>query len=248
MERFPPNERPADRATCPGPQTDDVNRGQIIAAKQLPICACSRDNATADRSIFGAEQVSRNAAKIRRFVKAQSPAKGKECIPLPDLGRLRKLIAYDPETGLLTWRISRGGQRAGSVCGSVGQDGYTRICIDGLHYLAHRVAFKLHHGREPVGYVDHKNGSRSDNRERNLRELSPWLNNWHRTVATQSNSGTYGVCFRPKSGKYEAYASVGGHVICLGTYTAICCAKAARSHAISLIAGVPANDNGSAKL
>ena len=37
-------------------------------------------------------------------------------------------------------------------------------------YKAHVIVFFLHHGRWPVGIVDHKNGIRDDNRPENLRE------------------------------------------------------------------------------
>lgn len=43
-------------------------------------------------------------------------------------------------------------------------------------YQVSRLVWKVFHGTDPVGFVDHINGIRDDNRIENLRDVSPALN------------------------------------------------------------------------
>ena len=78
--------------------------------------------------------------------------------------RLKERLHYDPDTGIFTWlKMSRQPKRLGSVAGGR-CDGYIQIYLDGLIYRAHRLAWLYMTGEWPVGYLDHKNGVRDDNR------------------------------------------------------------------------------------
>lgn len=44
---------------------------------------------------------------------------------------LRNIFLYDKETGVFTWLISKGSQKAGSIAGGIDGDGYVRIRING---------------------------------------------------------------------------------------------------------------------
>ena len=49
--------------------------------------------------------------------------------------RARELLFYDPGTGVLRWRVPRGGSRADDVAGHLDRQ-YVRVCIDGRLYVA----------------------------------------------------------------------------------------------------------------
>ncbi|ERP98669.1 hypothetical protein Q669_00570 [Labrenzia sp. C1B10] len=185
------------------------------------------------------------AERLANFKPADAPY----CKPLPTVKRLRELFGYDPETGVLTWKVSRGGQRAGDVAGTP-IDGYVQIFVDGVAYRAHRLIFKLVYGREPIGHIDHENGNRSDNRlvkgdpeNSNLREVLPWQNSLNRIAPTESNTGHRGVSWIASAQRYLASIGIADRNVKLGTYTCLRCAIDARAHAFGLLIGAPANDN-----
>ena len=97
---------------------------------------------------------------------------------LPPYEALQELLHYDPETGTLTWKQSRGRVRAGDVAGYVGSNAYWYLRILGKVWLAHRVIWKLQTGADPESglVIDHLNGSRADNRWSNLRVTTQSVN------------------------------------------------------------------------
>lgn len=114
---------------------------------------------------------------------------------------LKKILHYDPETGLFTWTTSRRrpiswikpGDAAGHKC----RDGYIRIMFSGkLHYAA-RLAFLFMTGEFPSGFVDHINRIKDDNRWINLRNAeNKWSDNAQNVnVIKNSKSGYTGVTY-----------------------------------------------------
>lgn len=84
---------------------------------------------------------------------------------------LLRLLHYDPETGIFTWRV-RAAQRVhiGDVAGSLNRGtGYRSIALNGNRFLEHRLAWLYMTGEWPKNQVDHKNLKRDDNRWSNLR-------------------------------------------------------------------------------
>ena len=123
---------------------------------------------------------------------------------LPPYEALQELLHYDPETGTLTWKQSRGRVKAGQVAGARAHRDYRQIKVLGQVCLAHRIAWKLQTGKDPAPglVIDHVNGIRSDNRWLNLRIVSQSINvgcQAHRPgllprgVSFDKRRGTYGA-------------------------------------------------------
>ena len=95
----------------------------------------------------------------------------------------QRFFEYQPETGVLTWRITfRGKIKAGEQVGTVRPDGRRSVSFIGKRYYAYRVAWLLMTGEWPKNEIDHFNGERDDNRWCNLRDVTPSVNqqNHHR--------------------------------------------------------------------
>ncbi|MCI0598747.1 MAG: HNH endonuclease [Beijerinckiaceae bacterium] len=114
--------------------------------------------------------------------------------------RLRKLLTYDPETGIFTWLPREGDGRevrrwnarySGKIAGCINKtDGYRYIKIDGQMYLAHRVAVLYVKGEWPRADIDHINLDRADTRFCNLRQATR-AQNMANIRKQRNNTGGY---------------------------------------------------------
>lgn len=138
---------------------------------------------------------------------------------LPSIEMLRQLLDYDPATGVLTWKPRPLEMFAGDVriCGTwntryagkpalshVDAHGYRIGAIHGTNYLAHRVVWKMVHGADPSGEIDHINGDRADNHIDNLRDVSKSGNQRNAARRKDNQSGTTGVYWHKVAGKWAA--------------------------------------------
>ncbi len=143
----------------------------------------------------------------------------------PSIELLHERLAYNPETGDLTWRVWRSpnapaGHIAGAVTGS-----YRHVSWGtGCRLKAHRVAWALHHGRWPKCHIDHIDGDGLNNRIANLREVTQGENmrNARQRVGA---SGARGV--HRHGQKWRAKIQIGRRQILLGSFETIEEAKAA---------------------
>jgi hypothetical protein len=140
-------------------------------------------------------------------------------------------LDYNPFTGLFTWRISIGGNsRKGAVAGAISH-GYISIGVDGVRYLAHRLAWFYVHGKMLEGEIDHRNRDRTDNRIENLRPANVFENRQNVTARSDSKSGIRGVSFDPRRQKWVAQITAEGTHRFLGYFTSMGDAAHARSEA-----------------
>ncbi len=123
--------------------------------------------------------------------------------PLPAVARVRELLNYDPETGVLTWRVARRGPAvAGSVAGTPVR-GYVHVMVDGTLFYAHRLAWLLATGDDPgASQVDHRDGNRANNRLANLR-LATHAEN-ARNQRKQTTGRYLKGAWRLPSGRFQA--------------------------------------------
>lgn len=135
---------------------------------------------------------------------------------------IRAILHYDPDTGVFTWRWSRGSVRAGAVAGTIDAEtgciniGVTNEGYKGT-YKAHRLAWAYMTGAWPTKQIDHKDVNRLNNRWRNLREATPDQN--------KANSRSYanaahkkGAHYRKSTGRWSAAIRIMNRTVHLGTY------------------------------
>ncbi|WHA40168.1 HNH endonuclease [Agrobacterium larrymoorei] len=89
------------------------------------------------------------------------------------LDRLKEVLHYDPLTGIWTWLVRTSTRiHIGDVAGRTDPLGYVRIKVDGIEYLAHRLAWFYMTGDNDPAELDHKDGHPSNNRFKNIREAT----------------------------------------------------------------------------
>jgi hypothetical protein len=156
---------------------------------------------------------------------------------------LRKLVDYDPKTGVLTWKprpiemferrrlgLAWNTRYAGTLALNHADRGYRSGSICGVKVYAHRAAFALLTGRWPEN-VDHINGDQGDNRAENLREVDHATNLRNTKRRVDNRSGASGVFWNTRERKWEARIRVGQRDIYLGRYDDLEQAKSARKRA-----------------
>jgi hypothetical protein len=131
--------------------------------------------------------------------------------------RLREVLAYDPETGVLTWRVDRGPgtRRAGKSAGCP-KEGYLRIMVDGRHYYAHRLAWLYVNGAWPAAFLDHVNMDGTDNRIANLREATKSENACNKGAHRDNSSGIKGVT--RQGSRWQVNITKGGRFMYVGLF------------------------------
>ena len=136
--------------------------------------------------------------------------------PHPSAQRLTELFKYIPKTGEFIWRVP-GPNRRG-IAGTTHVKGYRQIRIDGILYMAHRVAWMMTYGCWPAGQLDHINGDKADNRITNLREATNGQNKAN-TFKAQKNSisGIKGV-HQWRSDRWTAQIRADGKRYYLGSF------------------------------
>jgi hypothetical protein len=129
-----------------------------------------------------------------------------------DINKIREQLEYNPATGALTWKRSRGKRPAGAIAGWK-SNGYRDICVCGHKYKAHRLAWALHTDKDPEDMeVDHINGDKDDNRACNLRLIKR-----EQQMMNVRWTGLTGVRQLP-SKQWQARITQGNTTVSLGTY------------------------------
>jgi hypothetical protein len=126
-------------------------------------------------------------------------------LPNYDQLSVSDVLSYDPQTGVLTWKVNVGKARVGDVAGGpLKKGGHLTVGFKGRRYLAHRLAWLMHYGAWPVGDVDHKNGNPVDNAIENLRDVAHVVNTQNIREAHKGSAVPLLGVSRTKGGKYVA--------------------------------------------
>lgn len=146
---------------------------------------------------------------------------------------LRELFNYR-EDGFLIRKTSAGGNKIGTVVGSINRRGYMDTKIDSKNYKIHRLIYLLYHGYLPK-FLDHRDKVRDNNRIDNLRPATKKQNSRNKVSQKGSSSEYLGVCRNGKKWRVRIKLDVNEKDIELGAFVneedaARAYDKAAREH------------------
>lgn len=138
------------------------------------------------------------------------------------LDEINQKYTYCPITGEFRWAVPtrsfKGGKQVGDLAGSVYNNGRLCLYLNGVAYLAHRVAWVIMTGEEPPELIDHKDRDPLNNRWDNLRPATNRQNQGNRTP-TKGRILPMGV--RRAGSRYSARMTQKGKSIHLGTYSTV---------------------------
>lgn len=151
---------------------------------------------------------------------------------------VRELLDYDPETGRAFWK-ERKPHHMQNISGKYTNDtlaqrwnsnyagkeitnkscyGYIIATINGKKYQLSRLVFLYMTGAWPKGFADHKNRNRTDNRWKNLRDLTPAQSAKNRGKPITNTSGHIGVRQQRNFPNWNASIKTGDVYINIGTF------------------------------
>lgn len=133
---------------------------------------------------------------------------------------LKRLLNYDPITGVFVWRVARK-DRIGKSAGSLNTNGHRQLKINDKHYMAHRLAWLYMRGEMPTVEIDHINGNKDDNSIDNLRLASHKQNMENVKLRINNKSGFRGVSWHKATGKWRARVEHHGKSCSLGLFNNI---------------------------
>ena len=132
---------------------------------------------------------------------------------------LKELLHYNPDTGVFTWLVTRGRNKAGDVAGNTNKNtGYLQIRLIYILYQGHRLAWLYMTGEWPREYLDHINGVRDDNRWVNLREATHRQNLYNKGSLKGSSSKHKGVSWDKWAKKWVVKARSPAKLLHLGHF------------------------------
>jgi len=132
------------------------------------------------------------------------------------------ILFYDPQTGIFKWRertpdmFTDGGHSKEHNCaawnakfankeaGCLRDDGYFVIRLMKRCILSHQLAWFYVYKKWPIGFLDHIDEDKSNNKIENLRQATNAQNMQNRGPQKNNKSGYKGVSYRPDKRKFSA--------------------------------------------
>ena len=134
--------------------------------------------------------------------------------------KVLELLAYDEQTGHLTWRTGLHSKRAmkGKRAGSLHKkSGYRRITLLGKSFLEHHVVWFYQTGKW-AKEIDHENHVKDDNSWKNLSEKSHKENTRNMKQISGTITGLQGIIYDRAKGCYHSRITVDGKRVFQKTY------------------------------
>lgn len=159
--------------------------------------------------------------------------------PLKDISAelARSLWAYDPLTGVLTWKVRAAQQNhVGDVAGCPDEGGYVWVGFGYRQWAAHRLAWLITFGEWPPE-LDHRDLDKANNRLANLRVATRLQNVSNVGLRKDNTSGFKGVSYSTSKRKWAAAISHEGNIIRLGHFADKARAAAAYAEAAARLKG-----------
>lgn len=143
--------------------------------------------------------------------------------------RLKELIDYDPETGVITSKYSTSKMDKGCQMGSFeaygsgnthvkGTRHRVRITLMGRSYSAHRLVWFWMTGDWPDGVIDHIDGDPWNNKWDNLRDVTGSENSKNIGLSRKNKSGVLGVYWDKRIDMWCSQIGLNGRNKNLGTF------------------------------
>ena len=108
---------------------------------------------------------------------------------------------FEERDGELYRKVTRGGSKAGSRAGHVGNRGYRIVVVNGRQYMEHRLIWIMH-GNDPVQMLDHIDGNQLNNRIENLRPATNSQNQMNMRLPKDNTSGIKGVSWNKREQRW----------------------------------------------
>jgi hypothetical protein len=132
--------------------------------------------------------------------------------------RLKEVLKYYPSLGIFRWRTTGSGRKKDENAGCKDSHGYIRIRIDGKLYGANRLVWLYVHGYFPEHGIDHIDRNRSNNKIKNLREVTQQCNMRNIGNRIDNASGVKGVHWNKSRNKWMAQICINEKRKYLGIY------------------------------
>lgn len=109
------------------------------------------------------------------------------------LEEVNSTVLYNEQTGVFTWKVTKGRAVSGNIAGSLDVRGYWIIKINRKQYKAHRLAWFIVYGEFPDGELDHIDMVKTNNSISNLRIVTRSFNNTNKGLQKNNTTGSRGV-------------------------------------------------------
>jgi hypothetical protein len=136
--------------------------------------------------------------------------------------RLKELFIYGSKGELIRIKTVTKNAQAGSVAGSLSENKYRKVAVDGQVYYLHRLIWiyfnkKIDTDKE----IDHINQNKHDNKIENLRMVPRFVNVHNRPITNRNTSGYKGVHYNKKQNSWYACIKINKKVFHLGVFKTI---------------------------